>query len=95
MSFELTGWMLYTMWAVLGLMGLDILVGLYRSLMSNTFSLSKLPGFLTGVLTYVLPLFILANLTDIEPTGWLVTIGYYVGGIGVIVKYLMDIKSKL
>lgn len=96
MSFELTDtWMLYTMWAVLGVMGLDILVGLYRSLMSNSFSLTKLPGFLNGVLVYVLPLFILANLTDIEPTGWLVTIAYYLGGLGVVVKYLYDIKAKL
>jgi hypothetical protein len=90
----LTGWMLYTMWAVLGVIGLDFLAGLLRAIMSHSFTLSSFNTILEGMVPYVLPLLILAKLTSIDPTGWLVMIAYYVGGIGVIWKYLMDLRSK-
>jgi hypothetical protein len=95
MTFTLTDWMLYTMWAVLGLMGLNFLVGLYRSLRVGDFSNTLILSYLQDLLYYVLPLFLLANIMSLDPTGWLVQIGYYIGGIGVIIKYVTDIKSKL
>jgi hypothetical protein len=98
MSFVLTGWMLYTMWAVLGLMTLDLLLGIYKSMKSNSFSLDQLSGFLGGMLTYVFPMLLLHNLNmaDIDPTGgWILSILYYATGIGVIWKYLMGLKGKL
>ncbi|MFD2171696.1 hypothetical protein [Tumebacillus lipolyticus] len=98
MSFVLTGWMMYTMWAVLGLMTLDLLVSVYTNLKSNSFTLDQLSNFLGGMLTSVFPLLLLANLnlTDLDPTGgWILSALYYLTGIGVIWKYLMSIKGKL
>ncbi|TCP55562.1 hypothetical protein EV586_103215 [Tumebacillus sp. BK434] len=98
MSFVLTGWMMYTMWAVLGLMTLDLLMGVYKSMKSNSCSLGQLSDFLGGVMTYVFPLLILASLnkTDIDPTGgWILLVLFYLTGIGVIWKLLLGIKSKL
>lgn len=91
----LSGWMLYTMWVVLGLIGLDFLAGLYRSMMSNSLSISNLTDFLGSMITYVLPMLILAHLTAIDGTGWLVMVGYYIGGIGIALHYLVSIKNKL
>lgn len=95
MTFALSGLMLYAMWAVLALIGIDILVGIYRSIRNDTFSLEDLSSFLQGILYYVFPLFILANLTSIDPTEWIALIAYYVGVVGVIWKYIIDIKNKL
>ncbi len=95
MSFALSGLMLYTMWVVLALIAVDFLVTLYVSVQSSSFSLSLLASFLNGLLHYVFPLFILVNLMPLDPTGWIILIAYYVGAIGVIFKYLIDIKNKL
>jgi hypothetical protein len=91
MTFALTGWMLYAMWAVLVLMGINFLVGIFRSFNVGELILS----YLHDILHYVLPLFLLANMRSLDPTGWLVLIAYYIGAIGVIIKYLTDIKNKL
>ena len=85
---SLSGWMLYTMWAVIGLIGLDLLAGWYRSLMGHSFSVDNLTDFLGSMISYVLPLLILNALTGIDPTGWLVLLAYSVGGVGDIIKYL-------
>ncbi|ASS76301.1 hypothetical protein CIG75_16005 [Tumebacillus algifaecis] len=98
MSFVLTGWMMYTMWAVLGLMSLDLLMGVYKSLKSNSFSLDQLSGFLGGILTWVFPMLLLVNLnaTDLDPTGgWILSVLYYLTGIGVIWKLLKNLKGKM
>ena len=94
-TLSLSGWMLYMMYAVLIAMGLDILAGLYKALMSNSLSLLKLSGFLQGVLHYVFPLLIVASVTAIDPTGIVAMIAYYLGALGVVVKYLNDIRSKV
>jgi hypothetical protein len=97
MTFALTGWMLYAMWAVLILMGINLIVGLnfivgiFRSFNVGELILS----YLHDILHYVFPLFLLANMRSLDPTGWLVLIAYYIGAIGVILKYLTDIKNKL
>ncbi|UOF89618.1 hypothetical protein LSG31_17280 [Fodinisporobacter ferrooxydans] len=92
----LTGYMLYSMWAVLGLIALDILTGLYRAMISNSFSFAKLASFLgTGILNYVLPLLVLAKVQQLDPTSWVVALMYYLGALGVVAKYLTDISSKL
>jgi hypothetical protein len=91
MTFALTGWMLYAMWAVLILMGVNFIVGIFRSNNVGELILS----YLHDILHYVFPLFLLANMRSLDPTGWLVLIAYYIGAIGVILKYLTDIKNKL
>ncbi|MDQ0339172.1 hypothetical protein J2S00_001958 [Caldalkalibacillus uzonensis] len=95
MSFALSGWMLYMMWAVLGVIGLNLLAGIYQAFKSDSFSFSVLPNFLRNFLLFVLPLLLLANMAPLDPTGWLVKGGYLVGAVGVIIKYLIDVKNKL
>jgi hypothetical protein len=94
MTFTLTGWMLYTMWLVLGMMGLKFLMGLYRSLKGSKFSHTLIMSFLQDLLYYILPLFLLANMRSLDPTGFLLLIGYYIGALGVVLKYLADIQGK-
>jgi hypothetical protein len=95
MTFALSGFMLYTMWVVLALIGIDFLAGIYNHVRSNTFTFSELSNFLNGLLYYVFPLIILVNLMPLDPTEWIVQIAYYVGVVGVIIKYLLDIQNKL
>ena len=91
----LSGWMLYTMWVILGLIGLDVLAGLYRSLESNAWSTDSLTGYLGHILHLVLPLLLVGALTGIDETGWLMMVLYYIGGVGVVLKLLVAIKKKL
>jgi hypothetical protein len=92
----LTGYMLYTMLIVLGVMALDMLAGLYKSMITNSFSFAALAKFLkSGILFYVLPLLVLASLSQLSTMNWLVMILYYIGALGVVVKYLMDILNKM
>ncbi|MBL0386597.1 hypothetical protein JJB07_08035 [Tumebacillus sp. ITR2] len=91
----LTGWMLYTMWAVLGLIGLNWLVDMYRSLVGKTFSADTLSGVLGDMMTTVLPMLVLAWAMGVDSTGWIVLIGYYLTGLGVVWKQLSNLKNKL
>jgi hypothetical protein len=95
MSFFLSGWMLYTMLAVLTVIGLNLIVGVYKAVTANRFTFAVLPQFLLAILHYILPMLILVNLIPLDPTKVVVLIAYYVGGVGVILKYLLDIQSKI
>jgi hypothetical protein len=91
----LTGWMLYTMWAVLGLIGLNWLVDMYRSLVGKTFSADTVTGVLGDMMTTVLPMLVLAWSMTFDTTGWIVLIAYYLAGLGVVWKQLSNLKTKL
>jgi hypothetical protein len=93
MTFALAGWMLYSMWVVLGLMGLSFLVDLYRMLKGGSFSESLILGYLQDLLYYVFPLFLLSNMMSLDHTGWIMQVSYYVGAIGVALRYLLKIKG--
>ncbi|MBM7563195.1 hypothetical protein [Paenibacillus sacheonensis] len=95
MTFALTDWMLYSMWVVLGAMGLNFLLGLYQSLKNSTFSSDLITKYLTDLLMLVFPLFLLAGMTVFDKTDWIMETAYYIGAFGVVVKYLMDLKGKL
>lgn len=95
MTTALTGWMLYSLWIVLGFMALDFLAGLYKSLRTATFSPSLILNYLQDTLYYVLPLLLLASLSMLDSTGWLVSVGYYIGAFGLALKYLLALKNKL
>lgn len=95
MTFMLTDWMLYAMWIVLGMMGLDFVVGLYHSLKTKSLSYNMILGYLTDTLYYIVPLFVLANMEPLDHSGWLLLIGYYIGAVGLVLKYAADIKKKL
>lgn len=95
MTFALTDWMLYSMWIVLGAMGLNFLLGLYKSLKSSTFSSGLITTYLMDLVMLVLPLFMLSNMTVFDNTGWIMETAYYIGAFGVVVKYVTDLKGKL
>ncbi|MFJ7726873.1 hypothetical protein ACIQXV_11980 [Neobacillus sp. NPDC097160] len=94
MNLTLSGWMLYTMWAVFGLMSINLLISLFKSFGKGSFDTAFVLDYLKDILYYVLPLNILAAMAPMDPTNWTLVIFYYVGGIAVIVKYLMDIKNS-
>lgn len=91
----LTGWMLYSLWVVLGLMALDFLVGLYHSFRAKDLKPELVLGYLQDLLYYVFPLLLLAYLSALDSTGWLMLVGYYVGALGVALKYLFGLKDKM
>lgn len=91
----LTHWMEVAMWVVMGSMAVDFLVGLYKSLTGGKISHVTVLGYLKDIVFYVLPLFVLAGISAMDTTGWIVLVGYYAGALAVVVKYLTDIKAKL
>lgn len=94
MTFALSGLMLYTMWAIFGLMFIDFIIGFFRSISSSSFPITLFQGYLKDVVNYVFPLLIMANLMALDPTGWIMLIAYYVGGLAVIWNYLTAIKNR-
>lgn len=91
---KIVGWILYTMWAVLGLMLLDFFIGFFKSLVTRSFSPSTVLNYLKDVLYYVLPLIIIVTWMPLDPTGWLLKTFFYIGGFAVVWNYLMAIKNK-
>lgn len=93
MTFTLVDWFIYTIWAIFGLMIIDFLIGFAKSFWEGSFDTTFL-GYLKDILYYVFPLKIIVSMLSIDPTGWILVIVYFVGGISVIIKYLLDIKRK-
>ncbi|SEM90766.1 hypothetical protein [Paenibacillus sp. OV219] len=96
MTFALTDWMQYSMWVVLGMMGLNFLLGLYKGLMAGSMTSDMFTMYLKDMMYYVLPLFLMANMdASFDSSGWIMLTAYYVGAFGVVFKYFMDLKNKL
>lgn len=91
----LTHWMEVAMWVVMGSMALDMLIGMFKSMSGGKLSMELVLGYLKDMVYYVLPLFMLAGLSAMDNTGWILLAGYYLGSLAVVVKYLMDMKAKL
>ncbi|MDQ6419367.1 hypothetical protein RB620_07975 [Paenibacillus sp. LHD-117] len=91
----LTHWMEVAMWVVMGSMALDFLMGLFKGMTGGKLSHELVLGYLKDMVYFVLPLFMLAGLAAMDTTGFVVLVGYYLGALAVVVKYLMDMKSKL
>ncbi len=87
-------WMIYALWAVLGFMLLDLVVGFVKALVTGTFSSKLVLDYLKDVLYYVFPLLFVMNIMSIDPTGWILMIFYYIGSLAVIWNYLVSIKNK-
>lgn len=87
-------WALYLLWAVFGLLILDLVFGLFKSVVTKSFSPSIIVAAVKDVLFHVYPLVFVFNMLNIDPTGWILLIFYYVGSIGVILHYLVAIKNK-
>ncbi|MFD0699064.1 hypothetical protein ACFQZT_33865 [Paenibacillus sp. GCM10027628] len=94
MTFSLSSWMIYTLWAIFGLMIIDFLIAFFRSFWAGSFDPTFVLGYLKDVLYYVLPLTIIVSMSAIDPTGWILMILYFIFGLAVILKYLLDIKRK-
>ncbi|NOV01156.1 hypothetical protein [Paenibacillus planticolens] len=93
MILTVAGWMIYTLWAIFGLMIIHFLISFFKSFWEGSFDVTFVLGYLKDVLYYVLPLNVLVNLVSIDPTGWILVIFYFICGIAVILKYLLDIKK--
>lgn len=94
MTSTLASWIVYTMWAVWGLMFIDLLVTLFQSLIEGPFNPTFVLGYLKDILYYIVPLEFMVNMVPIDPTGWILVIAYFVGGLSVMLKYLLDIIGK-
>ncbi|MGG1675463.1 hypothetical protein ACIFOT_06855 [Neobacillus sp. NRS-1170] len=95
MDFGLSAWMLYTMQAVFGLMILNFLIQFIQMFWKGSFDTSFVLDYLKDIVYFVLPLNLLISMNSIDPTGWIMTTFYFIGGLAVVIKYLMDIKNKL
>lgn len=85
----------YMMMAIFGLMIIDFLLGFFKSFWTGTFSPLIVLNYLKDIVYYVLPLNILWSMMSIDPTGWILLIFYFIGGLAVMIKYAMDIKGKI
>lgn len=94
LGFGLTDWMLYTLWGVIGFMMLDFAIGLIRSFWKGSLSTSFIIDYLKDFLYIVFPLRIVLSLIPVDPTKWTLIVFYFISGLAVIVKYILDIKSK-
>lgn len=95
MGFALSDWMLYTLWGVYGLMILNFLIQFIQMFWKGSFDTSFVLDYLKDVVYFVLPLNIILSMLSIDPTGWILVTFFFIGGIAVVIKYLMDIKNKL
>lgn len=94
MGYSLAEWMIYTVWAIFGLMIIDFLIVLFQSFWQGSFHPSFILGYLKDILYYILPLNILVSMTSIDPTGYTLLTFYFIGGLAAIIKYVLDIKSR-
>ncbi len=95
MGFTLSDWLLYTLWGVFGLMIINFLISFFQAFWKGSFIPSFVLDYLKDIIYYVLPLNILLSMFQIDPTGWILVTFYFIGGLAVIIKYLMDLKTKL
>lgn len=94
MNFTLADWIIYTMWGIFGLMSIDLLIALFKSFWKGSFNPTLVLDYLKDILYFVFPLNIVISFFEIDPTGWILIIFYFVGGIAIIIKYLTDIINR-
>jgi hypothetical protein len=90
----MTGWLLYTMMAVLGLMIVDFVIAFFTNLFKGSFNLTFMMDYLKDVLYYVMPLYFIGTMGSHDPTGWVLYTFYYILGIAAALKYLMGIFKR-
>jgi hypothetical protein len=95
MGFSLSDWYIYTLLAVFGLMILDFIIAFIKTFWKGSFNFTFIVEYLKDVLYYVVPLYFIVILSKIDPTGWVLNIFYFILGIAVCFKYLLDIFKKL
>ncbi|MFF2877641.1 hypothetical protein ACFVR2_15095 [Gottfriedia sp. NPDC057991] len=95
-GFSLVDWMLYTLWAVIGLMILDFVIAFIRSFWKGSFDTSFILGYLKDILYFLVPLQFLTSMFGLVPTQtrWILITFFFISGIAIVIKYLKDIFSK-
>lgn len=84
---------LTTLGTALGLVLIDLLLGIFLSMKQGNFDVRKLPQFLTsGVLPYVGSLLMLALFVGSIPA---IAAVFYSSAASVVAKFMVDIKDKL
>ncbi|MGD8189326.1 hypothetical protein ACQCN2_04915 [Brevibacillus ginsengisoli] len=94
MGYSLTDWVIYTMWLIFGFMIVDLLIVLFRSFWQGSFDPVFVLDYLKDILYYILPLNLIISMSSIDPTGYILVTFYFIGGIAVILKYILDIKRR-
>ncbi|MFC5450587.1 hypothetical protein [Paenibacillus aestuarii] len=89
----LADWLTYTLWAIFGFMMLDFMIALFGSFWAGSFDTTFL-GYLKDIMFYVIPLNFLLSMVAIDPTGWIVIVVYFIGGLSIILKYVIDIVRR-
>jgi hypothetical protein len=92
MTVTLTDLMIYTMVAIFGLMIIDFIIAFFKSFSKGSFT--TFLNYLKDILYYVLPLYLIMSMIPFDPTGWILVVVYFLGGISVIIKYVLDIKNR-
>ncbi|SDW18674.1 hypothetical protein [Paenibacillus sp. CF384] len=93
MTFTLAAWVTYTMWAIFALMIIDFVIAFSKSFWKGTFDTTFL-GYLKDIVFYVLPLNFLLSMVSIDPTTYTLIVLFFIGGVSVIYKYVMDIIGR-
>jgi hypothetical protein len=86
--------MIYVMLAIFGLMIIDFLIALGRRFWEGQFHPGFALEYLKDILYYIFPLNIVISLFPIDPTKRVLPICYFVFGVFVIIKYVLDIIRK-
>jgi hypothetical protein len=82
------------MWAATGLLLIDFLIGVFRSLVTKSFTHKLVLGYLSDLLHLVFPLLIIMTLMPLDPTGWILHAFYYISVLAIIWHYLVEIVNK-
>ncbi|OCT15752.1 hypothetical protein A8709_15945 [Paenibacillus pectinilyticus] len=82
------------MWGIFGLMFIDFLIAFFKSFWAGSFTPALVLGYLKDVLYYVLPLNFLLSMVSIDPTVWALVVFYFIGGLAVMIKYVLDIIKR-
>lgn len=83
--------MVYTVWAVFGLLILNFLIALSLRFWEGSFDPAFALKYVKDVLYYVLPLNVILSMASIDPTGWILVILFFVFGFFIVVNYVVDI----
>ena len=86
--------MIYTLWGIFGFMLLDFLIAFFKSFWQGSFGPTIVLGYLKDVLYYVLPLNVLLSMISFDPTGYTIVVFYFIGGLAIMAKYVLDIIRR-
>ncbi|WP_310226574.1 hypothetical protein [Paenibacillus qinlingensis] len=73
---------------------IDFIIAFFKSFWEGSFGPTLVLGYLKDVLYYVLPLTVLLSMTAFDPTGWIIVIFYFLCGLAVMIKYVLDIVKR-